>query len=123
MEVGLQALPDGDGEVLGGGKLGGELRDFLVEMAMVEVVEHLAVQNVLEQLEVDDEAGDGIDFAGDGDLQGVVVAVSVEIGALAEDALVLLRSPLRVVIVVRGGELGLAGEVDHCRRSLTSGTK
>ena len=59
----------------------------------------------------------------DGDLQGVVVSVSIEVGALAEDALVLLRSPLRVVIVVRGGELGFTGEIDHCSGSMRRGTK
>ena len=64
VELGLEALPDGDGKILGGGKLGGELRDFLVEMAMVEVVENLAVQDVFQKLEVDDKAGNGVDLAG-----------------------------------------------------------
>jgi len=86
-------------------------------MAVVEVVEHLAVEDVLEQFEVDDESGDGIDFAGDGDFEGVVVAMAVEIGALAEDALIFLGRPVRVVVIVGGGELGLASEIDHSMRS------
>src|SRR6266702_624900 len=83
-------------------------------MAMIEIVENFAAQNVFEKLEVDDKAGDGIDFSSDRDLKGVVVAVTVEDGTCTEDTLVLLRSPLRFVIVMRGGELGLAGEVEHC---------
>src|SRR6266511_4096540 len=110
----LQARPDGHGKILSGGNTGGKLRDLLVDMAVVEIVEHLAVENLLQQLEVDDEAGDRIDFAGNSDLQRVIVAMAVEVGALAEDPQVLLRSPLRVVIIVRGGELSLAGQVDHC---------
>jgi hypothetical protein len=83
-------------------------------MAMIEVVEDFAGQNILEQFEVDDKAGDGVDFSGDGNLKGVVVAVPVEVGTLAEDTLVLLRSPLRFVIVVRGRELSPAGEINQC---------
>ena len=64
-----------------------ELGDFEVEMAMVVDAEHFALQDVLQVFEIDDEAGDGIDLAGDGDLEGVVVAVSVAVGAFAEDAL------------------------------------
>jgi hypothetical protein len=88
---------------------------------MIEVVQYLAIQNFFEQFKVDDKAGGLIDLAGDGDLEGVVVPVPVAVGALSEDPQILLRSPLRVVIVVRGGELSLAGKVDHGRRSLALG--
>ena len=64
---------------------------------------------VFEVFEIDDEAGDGIDFAGDGDFERVVVAVAVAVGALAEDALVLLLRPGVVPVVVGGGEFGFAG--------------
>jgi hypothetical protein len=122
MEMRGEAVPDGDSEVLRGGKLGGELGHLLIEMAMVKVLKDVAAENVLEQFEVDDKTGNGIDFAGDGDFKGVVMAVAVEVGTLAEDALVLLGSPLRVVIIVGGGKLSLTGEIDHDRRSLATGT-
>ena len=69
VELGLQPLPDCDRDILRGGKLAGELRDFLIEMAMVEVVEDLTVQNVLQQLEIDDKSSNRIDLASDRDFQ------------------------------------------------------
>ena len=63
--------------------------------------------------EIDDEAGGGVDFACDGDFEGVVVPVAVAVGALAEDALVLLGRPRVVPVVVGRGELRFAGEEDH----------
>ncbi len=91
----VEACPDGDGDVFGGGDAGGELGDFEVEMAVVVDADDLALEDVFELLEVDDEAGDGIDFAGYGDLERVVVAVAVAVGAFAEDALVLLLATRR----------------------------
>ena len=61
-------------------------------MAVVVDADDLALEDVLELFEVDDEAADGVDLSGDGDFEGVVVAVSVAVGALAEDALVLFWS-------------------------------
>ena len=63
--------------------------------------------------QIDDEAGDGINFAGDGNFEGVIVAMTVAIGAFTEDALVLLRRPGIVPVIVRGGEFCFAGEKDH----------
>src|SRR5215472_14258975 len=77
----LQAAPGGDGDVLAGGHHAGELRDFDVEMAMIPGEEDFIFNDVLEPLEVDDEAGGGIRLAGNGDLKRVVVAVAVAIGA------------------------------------------
>src|SRR6202522_4330270 len=80
---------------------------------MVHGVEDFAVHHFFELLEVDDEAGAGIDFAFYRDFQGVVVAVAVGVVAFAEGAEILLRSELRVVVVVRCGEFGFAREIDH----------
>ena len=76
---------------------------------MIHGVEHLAVQDFLELLEVDDKARAGIDFSFYRDFQSVVMPVAVGIITFAEDAPVLLGSELRTVIVVRGGEFGFAG--------------
>ena len=81
-----EALPDGDGDIFCGGNLGEEFRDFFVEEAVVHGIEDLALHDFLELLEIDDEAGAGIDFAFDGDFERVVMAVSVGIVALAEEA-------------------------------------
>ena len=59
-------------------------------MAVVVDADDFALEDVLELFEIDDEAGDRVDFAGDGDFEGVVVAVAIAVGALAEDALILV---------------------------------
>ncbi len=61
-----------------------ELGHFFVQMAMVERLEHFAVQDLLQLFQVDDETGLRIDLALHRDFQRVVVAVAVEVGALAE---------------------------------------
>ena len=53
---------------------------------MVHGVEHFAVHDFFQLLQVDDETGARIDFAFHRDFQGVVVAVAVRVIALAEDA-------------------------------------
>lgn len=112
-DAAFETAPDGDGDVLGGRDEDGELGDFEVEVTVVVDADDLGVEDVLDELEIDDEAGDGIDLAGEGDLKSVVVAVAVAIGALAEDALVLVRRPGVVPVEVGGRELDFAGEKDH----------
>src|SRR6185437_6053497 len=118
----VETVPDGDRDVLGSGDARGELRHLKVQVAVVVNRNNLALKDVFELLEVHNEAGDGIDLAGDGDLQGVVMAVPVAIGALAEDACVLLRRPGVVPVVVGGGKFGFAGQQDHGYPSMSSGT-
>src|SRR5208282_1277053 len=112
-ELGDQALPDGDSDDLGGGDLVQEFGDLFVEEAMVHGIEDLAVHDVFESLEVDNEAGARIDFSLYRDFQCVVVAMAVGVVAFAEDTAILFRSELRVVVVVRGGEFSFAREIDH----------
>src|SRR5208337_2037720 len=68
---------------------------------------------VLQLLQVNDESRLRIDGALHGHFQGVVVPVPVGVVALAEDALVLLRSEFRIVIEVRCGKFRFACEIDH----------
>jgi len=49
------------------------------------------------------------DFALYGDFEGVVVAVAVGVVAFAEEATVLFRREVGIVVIVRGGEFGFAG--------------
>ena len=56
---------------------------------MIEALEDLAGDNGVEFGEIADHAAGGVDLAADGDLDGVVVAVSVRIIALAVGGAVL----------------------------------
>src|SRR4029077_2137612 len=47
------------------------------------------------------------------DLQRVIVPVPVRVVALSEDAPVFFRGEFGTVVVMRGGKLGFAGEIDH----------
>ena len=76
---------------------------------MVHCVQDFAVEDFLQLFEIDNKAGAGIDFPFYGDLEGVIVTMSVGIVALAEDALVLFRGEFRVVIIVRGSKFGFTG--------------
>ena len=70
------------------------------------------MQDFLQLLQIHDEPERG-STSPHRDFESIVVPVSIGIVALAKDALVLLRGEIRIVIVVRSGELGFAGEVDH----------
>jgi hypothetical protein len=88
----------------------------MVQMAMVVDGDDFVFNDVFELLEVDDEAGYGIDLAGDCYLQRVVVAVALAVGALAEDARILFLGPRIVPIEVGGGKIGFAGKENHRTR-------
>src|SRR5947209_3882353 len=108
----IDPLPDGNGDVLGGRKRGLELGYLEVEMAMIVDANHFALQDVLDLFEIDDEAADRINLARNRHLQGVVVAMTVAVGAFAEGALVLLLRPGVDPVEVRGGEIDFAGKKD-----------
>jgi len=108
-----EALPDGYRQILRRRNAGQEFGDFFVQKSMVHGVEDLAMHGFLKLLEVNHEAGAGIDLSLDRDFEDVVVPVSVGVIALAEDAPVLLRGELGIVVIVRGGEFSFAGEIEQ----------
>ncbi len=112
-QLGREALPDGDGQVFGRRNARGKFRDFFVQEAVVHGVEYLAVHGFLELLEVNHEPGARIDLSLHRDFEHIVVPVPVGVIALAEQAPVLLRRKLRIVIVVRRGEFSFAGEIEQ----------
>jgi hypothetical protein len=63
----VEAVPDLDGEVFGGGVAFVKGGYFVVQVAMVHGIDHLLHHDVLEILEVVDHAGNGIDLSGEGD--------------------------------------------------------
>ena len=105
----VETLPDCDGDVLCRRNCGLEFGDFEIQVAVVVDADNFALEDVFQLFEIDYKAGGGIYRAGDRDLKGVIVPVTVAIRALAEDALVLLRGPRLVPIEVGGGEFGFAG--------------
>src|SRR5271169_2350626 len=109
----LEPLPDCNRNVLGRGYRRRKLRHLFVEVPMVHRVDDFAVQDVLELLQIDNEARDGIDLALHCDFQGVIMPMSIQVGALAKDATVLLVAPLRIVVIMRGRKLTLARQIDH----------
>ena len=82
-------------------------------MAVVVDADDFPLEDIFEIFQVDDEARDGVDLSGNGDLKSVVVPVAVSVGTFAKDALVFLGRPCIVPVVVRGGKLRFAGEKDH----------
>src|SRR5215472_8085656 len=114
----VEPPPDRHRDVLSRRHSGRELGHLEVQMAMVVHGDDFALQNVFELFEVDDEAGDGIRFTGDRDLQCVVMSVSLAVGAPAEDTLVLLLAPCGIEVEMGSGELSLACEQNHMSKKL-----
>src|SRR5207247_2233847 len=88
-----------------------ELRDVLIDVAVIEALAYFARENVIELGEIHEHARPCIDLAFDGHVTGVRVAVKARAGAETEDALVLLVAPFRATIAVRGGESDTACEI------------
>ena len=91
VQLSRQAVPDDDRKIFGGGNLVAKLGNFLIQVPMVEVVDHFMVHEVFKLLEVHDEAGALVNLTSHSDFQRVIVAVPMRIVALAEDALVFFR--------------------------------
>ena len=80
----LQAIPDLDGDILGGRNGAVERRHLVIQKPVIERLDHFALQNLLQYFEIQNHAGDRIGVAFDGHFQHVVVAVAVRIGGVAE---------------------------------------
>ena len=95
-----KALPDDDGQVLRGRNARREFWHLFIEEAVVHCVQDLATHDLLELLEINHKTRPRIDFTFHSYLEEVVMTVSVGVVALSEQALVLLRGQIRVVIIV-----------------------
>src|ERR1700722_3533043 len=113
LDLGIKQLPNYAGDVLTGGDLSGEFGDFVIQEAMVHALHHFALEYLFQVFQVQDHSGSRIGFSGNGDFESVVVSVSMRVIAFAEDAAVLFRREIRIVIEVRGGELDFAREQNH----------
>src|ERR1700684_1063330 len=76
---------------------------------------HLALEDVLELLEVDNKSRDRVGLARDRYFERVVMSVALPVRALAEDAPVLLFAPRRIEVEVSGGKFGFSSEQNHTK--------
>lgn len=113
VQFSVESLPDGDCEIFRCGNLFAEFRNLFIQMPMIQRFNHFPVYQILEPLEIDDEAGTLVHLAGNCDLYDVVVPMAMRIIAFAKDALVLFRGKRGVVIEVRGGKLCPARQINH----------
>lgn len=90
-EMGAEFFEDDLGDIFDGGVEGLKFRAVDIEMFVIEDVDDVGVDDFLELVNREDDAGDGIRFGGEGDFEDVVVAVTGGVVAAAEDVDVLLR--------------------------------
>jgi len=98
-------------EVLRRGRLLLEERGVGVQVAVVEAVHDLAIEDRLEILEVEDHPRDGIRLSPEGHLEPVVVPVAL--GIATEPLGVLLGGEIVQPIAERGREMDRSGDADH----------
>lgn len=114
LDVGLQLVPYGDGEVLGAGEPAFHEVDIEVEVAVVDTLYDDVFDEAAECFGVVDEACIGVGGAFYGDVQLVVVAMPVGVGAFAKYFCVLRFGPVLVVQAVGGIEMLDPSKVNHC---------
>lgn len=110
----LKDSPERDDEFFTGRNLAGQLRDVMIQVTMVEARGHFAIKNFLQLIKIQNHSGLRIRLASNGDLENVIVTVTMGIAAFTEDAAVLLCGELRIVIKVRSGEFEFSSQFDHC---------
>src|SRR5579864_2490697 len=118
IQLGLKPLPDGHRKIFCGRNAVPKFLYLFIQEPMVYCLDHLTVHDVLELFQVHHKAGALVNLSFDRHLERVIVAVAVRVIAFAEEAPVLLRGKLRVVIVVRSGKLGFSCQIHHVGSSL-----
>src|SRR5438093_788874 len=83
-EPGLEQIPDHFDDIFAGGVEGAELRGVFIQMLVIEAFNHCVLDRLHQDAEVHDHAGTRIDCTPHRDLQLVIMAVAVEVVALAE---------------------------------------
>src|SRR5271163_3649019 len=100
-----------EGEILGGRDAVLEAREG-VQIGVVEAIEEMGAGEGIEIGQIAEHSGERVELAAEGDLDRVVVAVTVRVVALAEDGAVALGIVGRGVQAMRGTEVIAAGEID-----------
>ena len=87
-----------------------EIRNILIQVAMVVDAENVLLDVSVEGADIDNAARGRVRLAGDGDMQDVIVAVTIGMIALSVEHLVLRVGELRGMEAVRCGETVYARE-------------
>lgn len=122
-EVGLQLVPNGGHEVLDGADATLHEFDIQVEVAVVQVVDYMLMNQPAELLGVEYETRLGVGMPFDRDMQLKVVAMPMLVRAASEDLLIALPRPCRIVELVGCVEMFDPCQVDHLRRALSAGAR
>ena len=94
------------GNIFGRGHTGGKEGHVLVEEGVVKRLHHQIVHQLLEDSQIADHPGTGIDRTAHGHIEQVVVAMAMGAGALAVDRLVVRLGQLGPRQAMGGGEMG-----------------
>lgn len=100
-DFGFEQIPDDTSDVFAGGDLAGEFGHFIVQVAMIHALRDFAFEDFFQNFEIEHHAGDWIGFACNGYFECVIVAVAMGIVAFSEDAAILFRREVRIVVEVR----------------------
>jgi hypothetical protein len=120
VEAALHYFVNLDAEIFRSGDFVGELRQH-VQVLMIEAGEHFPSDKAVKIGEIADHPSSLVDRAADRDFDGVVVAVTVGIVALAVSRVVFFLRHRFAVKTVRGGEEIAAREVGFHIWLLASG--
>lgn len=109
-----QALPYEDDQVFGGGlHVFGDKIHVKVQVAVIQVVGGFFFDEFTQFFGIHDETGKGMGAALHRDVQSVVVAMPVFVGAFAKHGLVFLIGPLGHPKFVGGVKTFYSGQINH----------
>src|SRR5256714_5688347 len=111
-QLAFDALEDVARQILAGGNQFDilELGHIEIDVAMVEPILHLLLENSVEHAEVDDESRFTVDRSANSDVADVAVAVKVGPGAGAKRARIFFIAPLGAAIPMRCAKRDSSGE-------------
>ena len=112
-KVGLELIPDANCEVLGTRKLAGHKWHIQVKVFVVHMLHQLVFHNVAKLFGIENEAGFGVGSTFYRDVEFVVVAVPVLIGAFAKNLAVAILTPSGVEQPMGRIEMFYSSEVYH----------
>src|SRR2546423_13390558 len=115
LECRLEDTPEGDHDVFRRRNDTAQEIHLEVEIAVIDLVDRVLLDDLLHAREIDDVAGPFVDGTTHGDVEDIVVPVPVRIVALAEDAAVFFVGHRRVGDPMRGAEVQTARDEDLCR--------
>ena len=114
--MGLQLLPDGNGQVFGRTKLVLHERHIYIKVFMVQLFSYVLINNAAQRFHIAHKPGIGIGTAFYGYIQFVIVAMPVLIGTFSKNLFILLLAPPGVVLFMGGIKVFNTSQIHHCCR-------